>query len=104
MLKIKRDIDRVSQQLILNPKIQGCTEGRDLSQITGGTRGAENRTTARFPRLLDQSLDMIIMSGLTTADNNYRKQLAKMRDEAETSIIEKITATVVQVGEVCWRK
>ncbi|MDR1826057.1 MAG: hypothetical protein LBQ49_00005, partial [Rickettsiales bacterium] len=100
MQAIKRQIDAVTSQLVMNPKIKGCTEGRDLSQISG----EDKNTDARFPHMLDPYLGMVIMSGLTTADKNYRAQLIKLKKDAEAAMLAKAEDAATISGEVCWVK
>lgn len=65
---INRTIDMIES----DPKIQYCVSGRDLSQITG----KENqKTTARFPNLLNQVKMQIASSALRQAQDNYNEKL-----------------------------
>ena len=65
---INRTIDMIES----DPKIQYCVSGRDLSQITG----KENqKTTARFPNLLNQFKMQIASSALRQAQDNYNEKL-----------------------------
>ena len=65
---INRTIDMIES----DPKIQYCVSGRDLSQITG----KENqKTTTRFPNLLNQVKMQIASSALRQAQDNYNEKL-----------------------------
>lgn len=64
---INRTIELIEQ----DPEIQFCVNGRDLSQITGG-KG--DKTTARFPNLLNQVKMQIATSALRQAQDNYNKK------------------------------
>ena len=61
---INRTIDMIES----DPEIQFCVSGRDLSQITGK---ANQKTTARFPNLLNQVKMQIAASALRQAQDNY---------------------------------
>ena len=61
---INRTIDLIAQ----DPEIQYCINGRDLGQITGKSG---DKTTARFPNLLNQTKMLIASSALRQAQNNY---------------------------------
>lgn len=101
MKKIKQDVEVVTNQLIQNQKIKTCIEGRDISQIDGTD---EKTTEGRFPRMLDQYLDMIMMSGMIKADENYRRQYEMLKKNAESSILGKIQDSMFISGGVCWIK
>jgi len=76
--KINQKIAILSQ----DPQIKMCVEGRDMSQIRTRENSATNRTSARYPNLLDSSIMAIINSGLERANQNYTKKYTKMVGEA----------------------
>lgn len=67
-------INRTIEMIEQDPEIQFCVNGRDLSQITGNKN---QKTTARFPNLLNQVKMQIAMSALRQAQDNYNKKLNK---------------------------
>ena len=79
-------INRVVNMIELDPKIQFCITGRNLSQITG----QEEMTTARFPHLLDQIKMQIAVAALRQAQDNYNKKyneyLAKATKDASADV------------------
>ena len=79
--KINQKIAILSQ----DPQIKMCIEGRDMSQIRTRADGATNRTSARYPNLLDSSIMAIINSGLDRAKVNYNKKYAEMVSSAMSS-------------------
>ena len=79
--KINQKIAILSQ----DPQIKMCVEGRDMSQIRTRADGATNRTSARYPNLLDSSIMAIINSGLERANQNYTKKYNKLVGEAMNS-------------------
>ena len=64
-------INRTIEMIEQDPKIQFCISGRNLEQITGKKK---DKTTARFPNLLNQVKMQIAMSALRQAQNNYNKK------------------------------
>ena len=67
-------INRTIAMLEADQQIQYCINGRELGQING--RGSKNnKTEARFPKLLDQYKVMIGVSALKKAQDNYNKKL-----------------------------
>ena len=62
--KIEQKIALLTQ----DPEVQLCVNGRDMKQIRG--KEAE-KTSARFPNLLDSSILAIITAGLDQANKNY---------------------------------
>jgi hypothetical protein len=76
LLDIAGSINRVSEMIESDQKIQYCVEGRDLSQINGGT-GRNNRTTARFPNLLNSQKLLITNAALRKANDNYNEKFNK---------------------------
>jgi hypothetical protein len=118
---LQKDLDAVVQRMTtINPRLTFCTEGRDLSQIrarsapstsTGNSLGIGNntananlpdrtKTEARFPRLLDPYVTVLVQSGISHARVNYDKKLKKMFDEAKESL--KPRAGGIIDGNVCW--
>lgn len=65
-------INRTIEMIEMDPEIQYCVNGRDLSQITG-KKGA--KTTGRFPNLLNQLKMQIATSALRQAQDNYNAKL-----------------------------
>ncbi|MBO5739825.1 MAG: hypothetical protein J6R52_02045 [Alphaproteobacteria bacterium] len=65
-------INRTIEMIEQDPKIQFCVTGRNLEQITGKKK---DKTTARFPNLLNQVKMQIAMSALRQAHDNYNKKL-----------------------------
>ena len=65
---INRTIDMIEQ----DPEIQFCINGRDLSQITGK---AGQKTSGRFPNLLNQVKMQIAIAALRQAQDNYNAKL-----------------------------
>ena len=65
-------INRTIEMIEQDPEIQFCISGRDLSQITGD---AGERTTGRFPNLLNQVKMQIAMAALRQAQDNYNTKL-----------------------------
>lgn len=72
-------INRAVELIEMDPEIQFCVNGRDLSQITG-KKGA--KTTARFPNLLNQTKVLVASAALRKAQENYNKKFQKMVAEA----------------------
>lgn len=67
-------INRTIEMIEMDPEIQYCVNGRDLSQITG-KQGA--KTVGRFPNLLNQLKMQIATSALRQAQDNYNAKLNK---------------------------
>lgn len=74
-------INRTISLIESDQQVQYCINGRDLSQINGKT-GAANKTTARFPNLLNQYRVMIGMSALRKAQDNYNKKVSEAISDA----------------------
>ena len=72
---INRTIDMIES----DPEIQFCVNGRDLSQITGN-KG--QKTTARFPNLLNQVKLQIATSALRQAQDNYNNKFNQAVSDA----------------------
>lgn len=67
-------INRTIEMIEQDPEIQFCVNGRDLSQITGKKN---QKTSARFPNLLNQVKMQIAISALRQAQNNYNGKFNK---------------------------
>ena len=65
-------INRTIEMIEQDPEIQYCVNGRDLSQITGD---AGDKTSGRFPNLLNQVKMQIAVSALRQAQDNYNNKL-----------------------------
>lgn len=65
-------INRTIEMIEQDPEIQYCINGRDLSQITGK---AGQKTSGRFPNLLNQVKMQIAISALRQAQDNYNTKL-----------------------------
>lgn len=72
-------INRTIEMIEQDPKIQYCITGRNLDQITG-KKG--EKTTARFPNLLNQVKMQIAISALRQAQDNYNKKFTAAVAEA----------------------
>lgn len=72
-------INRTIEMIEQDPEIQFCVNGRDLSQITG-KKG--QKTSARFPNLLNQVKMQIAVSALRKAQDNYNKKYNEAVAEA----------------------
>ncbi len=72
-------INRTIEMIELDPEIQYCVNGRDLSQITG-KKGA--KTTARFPNLLNQLKVQIASAALRKAQDNYNAKFQQLVSKA----------------------
>jgi hypothetical protein len=79
---IQGTIDRAVDLLDSDMTIKYCTEGRDLSQINGGGRGKDNKTTARFPNMLNSQKQLIAVSALRQAQDNYNAKFNKSVSDA----------------------
>ncbi len=79
---IAGNINKVTEILESDQKIQYCINGRDLSNINGSRRSAKNVTQARFPHLLYQYRTMIALSALRQAQDNYNKKVEEKIAEA----------------------
>ena len=67
-------INRTIQMIEQDPEIQFCVNGRDLSQITGNDG---EKTTARFPNLLNSVKMQIATAALRQAQDNYNKKFTE---------------------------
>ena len=66
---INRTIELIEQ----DPEIQFCINGRNLKQITG----KQEKTSARFPNLLNQQKMLIASAALRKAQDNYNAKFNK---------------------------
>ena len=82
-------INRTISLIESDQQIQYCINGRDLSQING-KKSADNKTVARFPKLLNSYRVDIAMAALRKAQDNYNKKLneaiANATKESSTDI------------------
>ena len=67
-------INRTIEMIEQDPQIQYCVNGRDLSQITGKSN---QKTSGRFPNLLNQVKMQIAIAALRQAQDNYNKKLTE---------------------------
>ena len=67
-------INRTIEMIEQDPEIQFCINGRSLSQITGDEK---QKTTARFPNLLNSVKQQIAVAALRQAQNNYNAKFNK---------------------------
>ena len=65
-------INRTIEMIEQDPEIQFCVSGRNLAQITGN---ANQKTTARFPHLLNSVKMQIAIAALRQAQDNYNAKL-----------------------------
>ena len=80
---IEGTINRTIDLIESDQEIQYCINGRDLSQITGGTRGSRsNTTTARFPNLLNSKKMLIASAALHQAQTNYNTKYNQLMSQA----------------------
>ena len=71
-------INRTIEMIEQDPEIQFCINGRDLSQITG----KKDKTSGRFPNLLNQVKMQIAVSALRRAQDNYNNKFNTAVTEA----------------------
>lgn len=92
---INRTIDMIEQ----DPEIQYCINGRDLSQITGK---AGQKTTGRFPNLLNQVKMQIAVAALRQAQDNYNTKLnyeiAEATKNASTDLAQYMCQKIAENG------
>ena len=83
---IQGTINRVIDMVASDEKIKYCVEGRNLEQITGEAE----KTTARFPNLLNQVKQQIAVAALRQAQTNYQNKyneyLTKATKDASADI------------------
>ena len=85
---LKSTANKINQKVALlsqDAQIKMCVEGRDMSQIRTRSDGSTNRTSARYPNLIDSSVMAIINSGLERAKVNYNKKYAELVSSAMSS-------------------
>jgi hypothetical protein len=114
-IRVAEGINMVLINFLGRPDVQGCVIGRDLSQATGvsaadraNARGRDEPqgrvTQARFPRLADASVNMLIRMGLNTVEDSYLDHLEQRQRDAIKAIMEKRESpdALVDDGTVCW--
>jgi hypothetical protein len=89
---IEGTINRTADILESDQEISFCIKGRDLSQINGKS-GKNNKTTARFPNLLNNTKQLIAVSALRRAQDNYNKKYT----EYLTKAVKEASADIAQV-------
>lgn len=92
-------INRTIEMIEQDPQIQYCVNGRDLSQITGK---ANQKTTARFPNLLNSVKMQIAVAALRQAQDNYNaklnKQIADATKDASTDLAQYMCQKLAENG------
>ncbi len=92
-------INRTFEMIEQDPEIQFCINGRDLSQITGKRN---QKTTARFPNLLNNVKMQIAVSALRKAQDNYNakfnKAVADATKEASADIAQYMCHKMAEVS------
>ena len=92
-------INRTIEMIEMDPEIQYCVNGRDLSQITG-KKG--EKTVGRFPYLLNQLKMQIATSALRQAQDNYNaklnKAIADAAKDASTDIAQYMCQKMAETG------
>lgn len=68
-------INRVTDMIEQDVQIQYCINGRDLSQITGKD---DQKTTGRYPNLLNSVKSQIAIAALRQAQDNYNAKFNSM--------------------------
>ncbi len=95
-------INRTIEMIEQDPEIQFCVNGRDLSQINGKGRGANNTTSARFPNLLNSVKMQIAVSALRKAQDNYNaklnKEIAEATKNASTDLAQYMCQKIAENG------
>ncbi len=89
-------INRAVQMIEQDQEIQYCINGRDLSQI----KGTNEKTTARFPNLLNSVKMQIASAALHQAQENYNKkfndEVAKATKDASADIAQYMCQKMAQ--------
>jgi hypothetical protein len=89
-------INRTIQMIEQDPEIQFCVNGRDLSQITGNNE----KTSARFPNLLNSVKMQIATAALHQAQENYNQkfneEVAKATKDASADIAQYMCQKMAQ--------
>ena len=92
-------INRTIEMIEQDPEIQFCVNGRDLSQITGKKN---QKTSARFPNLLNQVKMQIAISALRQAQDNYNakfnKAVADATKDASADLAQYMCHKMAEVG------
>jgi len=92
-------INRTIEMIEQDPKIQFCVNGRDLSQITGKKN---DKTTGRFPNLLNAVKMQIAVAALRQAQDNYNKKLteeiSKATKDASADLAQYMCQKIAQNG------
>ncbi len=92
-------INRTIEMIEQDPQIQFCVSGRNLSQITGK---AHDKTTGRFPNLLNQVKMQIAVAALRQAQDNYNKkfteEVAKATKDASTDLAQYMCHKIAKNG------
>ena len=92
-------INRTITMIEQDPEIQYCVNGRDLSQITGK---AGEKTSGRFPNLLNQVKMQIAVAALRQAQDNYNAKLnyevAEATKNASTDLAQYMCQKIAENG------
>ena len=92
-------INRTIEMIEQDPEIQFCINGRDLSQITGKEG---EKTTGRFPNLLNQVKMQIAIAALRKAQDNYNAKLnseiAEASKEASADVAQYMCQKIAETG------
>ena len=92
-------INRTIEMIEQDPEIQFCVNGRDLSQITGNKN---QKTSARFPNLLNQVKMQIAIAALRQAQNNYNakfnKAVADASKDASADVAQYMCHKMAEMG------
>jgi hypothetical protein len=67
-------INRAVDLIATDTEIGYCINGRDMSNVTG----AQEKTTARYPNLLDSTKRLIATAALRKAEDNYNKKFNEL--------------------------
>jgi hypothetical protein len=108
---LKKELDDIVNKLFMHePKLAFCTEGRDMSQIVAKPSKANGvaattlpdrtKTEARFPRLLDPYVSVLVKAGVSKAEVNYDKKLKDLMTSAKNDL-NPIAGGIID-GNVCW--
>ena len=80
---INREVNLKISMLAMDPTINMCLTGRDMSQIVRG-RDKKDKTTGRFPNLLAMSANTIFNSLINIARMNYVRDYASELSNANS--------------------
>ena len=75
---VQRDISNVQREFEMDPTVNQCIGGRDLSQVTGRTGDA---SSGRFPLMTNGYRMAIAQSALNRAAENHARRVAALREE-----------------------